>query len=112
MITDASGAPVGAPPAIERGPGPPADAVDAGAADGPAVLPAAGRRTRRRPDPGHARAGPRRELRRLERAAELAAFDASEAQDQAERDADDEHFTPPEPPPLPRPKAADDRVAC
>ena len=46
----------------------------------------------------------RRELRRLERAAELEAFRAGEEQDRAERDADQEHFTPPDPPPLPRPK--------
>ena len=46
----------------------------------------------------------RRELRRLERAAEVAAFAAHEAEVQAERDADEAHFTPPEPPPLPRPK--------
>ena len=46
----------------------------------------------------------RRELRRLERAAEVAAFAAHEAKVQAERDADEAHFTPPEPPPLPRPK--------
>ncbi len=46
----------------------------------------------------------RRELRRLERAAEVAAFAASEAQAQADRDADQEHFTPPDPPPLPRPR--------
>jgi len=46
----------------------------------------------------------RRELRRLERAAELEAFRAGEEQERAERDADQEHFTPPDPPPLPRPK--------
>jgi hypothetical protein len=46
----------------------------------------------------------RRELRRLERAAELAAFQAGETEEQAERDADQEHYTPPDPPPLPRPK--------
>ena len=46
----------------------------------------------------------RRELRRLERAQEVAAFAAREAEVEAERDADDAHFEPPEPPPLPRPK--------
>jgi hypothetical protein len=40
----------------------------------------------------------RRELRRLERA------EAQQAEIQAERDADEAHFEPPEPPPLPRPK--------
>jgi hypothetical protein len=46
----------------------------------------------------------RRELRRLERAEEVAAFAAQQAEIEAEREADDAHFTPPEPPPLPRPK--------
>lgn len=46
----------------------------------------------------------RRELRRLEREEEVAAFAAREAEVQAQRDADDAHFEPPEPPPLPRPK--------
>jgi len=46
----------------------------------------------------------RRELRRIERAEEVAAFAAHEAEVAAEREADDAHFTPPEPPPLPRPK--------
>jgi hypothetical protein len=46
----------------------------------------------------------RRELRRLERAEEVAAFAAQQADMEAERAADDAHFTPPEPPPLPRPK--------
>ena len=46
----------------------------------------------------------RRELRRLERAEEVAAFAAREAEVQAQREADDAHFEPPEPPPLPRPK--------
>ncbi len=55
------------------------------------------------PETGEERAR-RRELRRLERAAEVAAFAAHEAEVQAERDADEAHFTPPEPPPLPRPK--------
>lgn len=46
----------------------------------------------------------RRELRRLERAEEVAAFAAQQAEVEAEREADEAHFTPPEPPPLPRPK--------
>ena len=46
----------------------------------------------------------RRELRRLERAEEVAAFAAHQAEVEAERAADEAHFTPPEPPPLPRPK--------
>ena len=46
----------------------------------------------------------RRELRRLERAEEVAAFAAQQADLEAERAADDAHYTPPEPPPLPRPK--------
>lgn len=62
------------------------------------------------PDPGRPRSetseerARRRELRRLERAAEVAAFAAEQAQVEAERAADEAHFTPPEPPPLPRPK--------
>lgn len=54
-------------------------------------------------DTGEERAR-RRELRRLERAEEIASFEAHKAEVQAERDADEAHFTPPEPPPLPRPK--------
>ena len=54
-------------------------------------------------DTGEERAR-RRELRRLERAEEVAAFAAHQAEIEAEREADDAHFTPPEPPPLPRPK--------
>lgn len=46
----------------------------------------------------------RRELRRLEREAELEAFQQAQAEIQAERDADEAHFEPPPPPPLPRPK--------
>ena len=46
----------------------------------------------------------RRELRRLERAEEVAAFAAEQANIEAERAADEAHFEPPEPPPLPRPK--------
>jgi hypothetical protein len=56
-----------------------------------------------RPDTGEERAR-RRELRRLERAEEVAAYEAQQAEIQAERDADEAHFEPPEPPPLPRPK--------
>jgi hypothetical protein len=46
----------------------------------------------------------RREMRRLEREAELEAFQQAQAEIQAARDADDAHFEPPPPPPLPRPK--------
>lgn len=46
----------------------------------------------------------RREFRRVEREAELAAFEAHEAEVQAARDADQEHYDPPEPPPVPRPR--------
>lgn len=46
----------------------------------------------------------RREYRRVEREAELAAFEAHEAEVKAARDADQEHFEPPEPPPVPRPR--------
>lgn len=46
----------------------------------------------------------RRELRRLEREAELEAFQEEQAAIQAARDADTEHFEPPPPPPLPRPR--------
>lgn len=46
----------------------------------------------------------RRELRRLERAEEVAAYAAQQAEIEAERAADDAHFTPPDPPPLPRPR--------
>ncbi len=46
----------------------------------------------------------RRELRRLERAMEVEAYEAQKAAREAELAADDSHYTPPEPPPLPRPK--------
>lgn len=46
----------------------------------------------------------RREMRKAERAAEVAAFEAERHRAQAEIDSDDEHFVPPEPPPLPRPR--------
>jgi hypothetical protein len=46
----------------------------------------------------------RRELRRLERAMEVEAYQAQKAAREAELAADDAHYTPPEPPPLPRPK--------
>ena len=46
----------------------------------------------------------RREFRRLERAMEVEAFEAQKAAREAELAADDAHYTPPEPPPLPRPK--------
>jgi hypothetical protein len=99
MITDSVRRhPSGGPPAVEVGPGPPADAAG-GPADSGSAHPDVGRI----PDNASERAR-RRELRRLERAAEVAAFAESEAQQQAERDADTEHFTPPDPPPLPRPR--------
>lgn len=53
-------------------------------------------------DPATERAR-RRELRRLEREAEYQFFLEQRAQEKAERDADQEHYTPPEPPPIPRP---------
>lgn len=46
----------------------------------------------------------RRALRRAERAAEVEAYEAEQARIEAERAADQEHFTPPEPPPVPRPR--------
>lgn len=46
----------------------------------------------------------RRELRRLERAMEVEAYEAQKAAREAELASDDAHYTPPEPPPLPRPK--------
>ncbi len=46
----------------------------------------------------------RRALRRAERAAEVAAFEADRAESEAELQADDAHFVPPDPPPVPRPK--------
>jgi len=44
----------------------------------------------------------RREQRRLERARELAEFNAEKAALEAEYNSSDDHFTPPDPPPLPR----------
>ncbi len=44
----------------------------------------------------------RREFRRLERAAEVAEFEADRARKEAEYAADDAHFVPSDPPPLPR----------
>lgn len=44
----------------------------------------------------------RRELRRAERAAELAAFQQAQAEVEAARAADTEHYVPPPPPPLPK----------
>lgn len=46
----------------------------------------------------------RRELRRAERAESLAAFQQAQEELAAARAADTEHFVPPEPPPMPRPK--------
>ncbi len=46
----------------------------------------------------------RRERRRAERAEEVAAFAAEQANRRAEHEADDEHFVPGEPPPLPVPR--------
>ena len=46
----------------------------------------------------------RRALRRAERAAEVAAFEENRAEAEAELQADDAHFVPPDPPPVPRPK--------
>jgi len=46
----------------------------------------------------------RRELRRLERAMEVEAYEAQKAAREADLAADDAHYPPPEPPPLPRPK--------
>lgn len=44
----------------------------------------------------------RRERRREERTRELAEFNAEKAELEAAYNSDDDHFTPPEPPPLPR----------
>lgn len=44
----------------------------------------------------------RRERRREERARELAEYHAEKAELEAAYNSDDDHFTPPEPPPLPR----------
>jgi hypothetical protein len=46
----------------------------------------------------------RRAQRRAQRAEEVAIFEAGQAQAQAELQADDAHFVPLEPPPLPKPK--------
>ncbi len=46
----------------------------------------------------------RRRLRRLQRADEVADFDAGRARSDAELQADDAHFVPPEPPPVPLPR--------
>ena len=46
----------------------------------------------------------RRALRRAQRAEEVALFEAGQAEAEAELQADDAHFVPPEPPPLPKPK--------
>ena len=85
---------------VEGGPGrhPSAGGSAAGLADPPAPP-----RPTERGETGAERAR-RRELRRLERAEEVAAFAARQAEVEAEREADEAHFTPPEPPPLPRPK--------
>jgi hypothetical protein len=47
----------------------------------------------------------RRELRRAQRAEELAEFQAAQSEKENEKLFDTEHFEPPEPPPLPRPRA-------
>jgi hypothetical protein len=44
----------------------------------------------------------RREMRRAERAASLAAFRQAQEELAAAREADTEHYVPPEPPPMPR----------
>ena len=81
--------------------------ADAGPEAGAQRHPSAGGRTGetggRTTETGEERAR-RRELRRLERAEEVAAFAAEQAQIEAERAADEAHFEPPEPPPLPKPK--------
>ena len=45
----------------------------------------------------------RRALRKAQRAEEVALFEAGQAAAEAELQADDEHFVPPEPPPVPKP---------
>ena len=45
----------------------------------------------------------RRALRKAQRAEEVALFAAAQADAEAELQADDAHFTPPDPPPVPRP---------
>ena len=62
--------------------------------------PGAGRgRTGGHRDRGSARTS---ERRREERARELAEFNAEKAELESAYNSDDDHFTPPEPPPLPR----------
>ena len=46
----------------------------------------------------------RRAARRAQRAEEVALYEAGQAQAEAELQADDAHFVPPEPPPVPRPR--------
>lgn len=46
----------------------------------------------------------RRALRRAQRAEEVALFEAGQAETEAEMQADNAHFVPPDPPPVPRPK--------
>ncbi len=46
----------------------------------------------------------RRAQRRAQRAEEVATFEADQAEAEAELQADEAHFVPPEPPPLPKPK--------
>lgn len=46
----------------------------------------------------------RRQLRRAQRAEEVALFEAGRAELEAEMQADDAHFVPPDPPPVPRPR--------
>ena len=76
------------------------------------------RQARRRRSAGHRPRSPPRSGRAdassggRERAEELAAFQAEQAAIEAEHEADDAHFTPPEPPPIPRPKRRTDRARC
>lgn len=46
----------------------------------------------------------RRALRKAQRAEEVELFEAGQAEAEAQLQADDAHFVPPDPPPLPRPK--------
>lgn len=46
----------------------------------------------------------RRALRRAQRAEEVALFEAGQAESAAQMQADDAHFVPPDPPPVPRPR--------
>lgn len=101
ITTDASWTPLaGAPPPTGIGPRTGAPAIESGPQAGAERHPSGGGA---RPETGEERAR-RRELRRLERAEEVAAYQAQQAEIQAERDADEAHFEPPDPPPLPRPK--------